>query len=317
MSAHGKKYWIKLYIELLNDDKVAPLNDSAYRRFIECLLLAGELDEDGFLPPLNRMAWKLRLGESALQTDLTHLAQNGLLELKQHPEGDERWYVTKFTERQKPSPGSERTREYRKRKKEEETETETYRTVTQVTKRHENVTPTPTVLYGQFDRTPGPGGKGYNLPENPPTFPPAAQLMHDLTDRYPGSVNSRYLAERLGDNPDREALAHVVKVWMARGYNMNNYEGMCDWYDERVKNPQWTPPTNGKKNAAGNNESAIEAIWRKALQAIDRGRVDDERLKTAIKAVGGSGAIKQANEFTTPKLKGRLFDEYQRVATAS
>lgn len=93
----GAKYWLKLYHEMLDDPKVARLPDSSYRRFIECILLAGELDEAGYLPPVMDMAWRLRLDEATLTQDLARLASSELLEIK--PDG--RWFVTSFEKRQK------------------------------------------------------------------------------------------------------------------------------------------------------------------------------------------------------------------------
>ena len=103
---------------MLDDAKVARLNDSAYRRFVECMLLAGEMQEDGFLPPLEDMSWRLRLSETALEQDMTRLALAGLVERKVHKDG-ERWFVTKFAERQAPSPVAKRVREFRKRQRKE------------------------------------------------------------------------------------------------------------------------------------------------------------------------------------------------------
>jgi hypothetical protein len=145
------KYWIKLYHEMLDDPKVARLNDSAYRLFIECLLLAGEINEDGLLPPVEDMAWRLHKSEVGLPDDMTHLALAGLVEIVQHETGD-RWLVTKFSERQAPSPAAQRMAKYRERKRKEAKEKErkidedtdidtyTYRTVTPVTNRNEHVT---------------------------------------------------------------------------------------------------------------------------------------------------------------------------------
>ncbi len=138
----ASKYWLKLYHEMIDDPKVARLPDSSYRRFIECLLLAGETDDGGYLPPLPDMAWRIRVDETTLQQDLSRLALAGMVELKEN----DRWFVTKFAERQAPSDAAERMREYRKRKrkvaKEKEkredtdTDTDTYRAVTDVTKRN-------------------------------------------------------------------------------------------------------------------------------------------------------------------------------------
>lgn len=114
----ASKYWLKLYHEMIDDPKVARLPDSSYRRFIECLLLAGELDEDGYLPPVEAMAWRLRLNETTLAQDLSRLALAGLVEIKCE-DGCEHWFVTKFAERQAKSTDATRMKEYRKRKKRE------------------------------------------------------------------------------------------------------------------------------------------------------------------------------------------------------
>lgn len=91
------KYWLKLYHEMIDDPKVARLPDSSYRRFIECLLLAGETDEDGFLPDIETMAWRLRIDERTLKDDMSRLALAGLVELAE----DGRWLVSSFSKRQK------------------------------------------------------------------------------------------------------------------------------------------------------------------------------------------------------------------------
>jgi DNA-binding MarR family transcriptional regulator len=116
--------------------------------------------------------------------------------------------------------------------------------------------PTPLVSHVQFDRTPG-NGKGYALPAEPPISPPAARLMQQLTGRYPGAGNVDYIAERLGDCPDEAALAYVVREWLARGFKANNYVGMCDWYDERRRNPQWTPPRNGAAKTTAQHSAPV------------------------------------------------------------
>lgn len=70
-------------------------------------------------------------------------------------------------------------------------------------------------------------------------------------------------------------------------------------------------------NGATPDAPTVDTLWSRTINAVTAGLIDDPRLKAAVKAIGGSAVIRQANEFTTPKLKGRLFDEYQRVATAS
>jgi DnaD/phage-associated family protein len=135
------KYWIKLYHEMIDDPKVARLNDSAYRLFIECLLLAGELDEEGLLPPVEDMAWRLRKSETALPGDMANLANAGMVELIRHS-GGERWFVSNFEKRQAPNPNAQRQAKWREKQRKEpkessslidtdtDTDTDTYGNVT-------------------------------------------------------------------------------------------------------------------------------------------------------------------------------------------
>jgi len=106
------KYWIKLYTEILDDRKMGMLSDRLYRRTVEMLALAGEMDEEGLLPVPSDMAWRLRLNDEELETDLVELARVGILDQR-----DGQWWVTHFSERQAPSPVAKRVAEYRKRKR--------------------------------------------------------------------------------------------------------------------------------------------------------------------------------------------------------
>lgn len=109
-------YWIKLYYDLLDDWKVGNLPDSLKWRFIQCLLVAGEAREDGFLPPLEKFAYRIRpITPESLNDDLSRLARPGLVELKMHPDGTERWFVTKFLERQSSRSNAERQQAWRSR----------------------------------------------------------------------------------------------------------------------------------------------------------------------------------------------------------
>lgn len=108
-------YWIKLYHEILSDPKMGRLPDRVWRRCIECFLMAGELDDGGFLPPVADMAWKLRTDEQELNDDLLKLAQNGIIE-----ERDGRWFVVHFSERQDAMSDAERKSRERERRRKQE-----------------------------------------------------------------------------------------------------------------------------------------------------------------------------------------------------
>lgn len=106
------KFWIKLWIETLHDVKMGSLSDRLWRRTIECFMMAGEKNEDGFLPTLAEMAWILRMGPEELEADLFHLEEVSILDRNMG-----RWFVNKFAERQRPSTSSERSKQHRKREK--------------------------------------------------------------------------------------------------------------------------------------------------------------------------------------------------------
>lgn len=113
----SSKYWIKLYHEVLDDPKMGMLPDNLWRRTIELFLLAGELsidlpeDDRGNLPPTNELAWRLRRSPVELEQELEQLAKINIV-----TKTESGWIVTKFAERQKAVPASERMRQLRERK---------------------------------------------------------------------------------------------------------------------------------------------------------------------------------------------------------
>jgi hypothetical protein len=118
-----KKFWIKLYLEILTDPKMGRMPDWLWRRAIELFLLAGENGNDGLLQPVPDMAWRLRTSEEKLTESLRSLSEVGVVH--ETPEG---WVVTNFSKRQERVEGAERTRLYRERLRNSDES---------VTKRHE------------------------------------------------------------------------------------------------------------------------------------------------------------------------------------
>lgn len=105
-----KRSWIKLYVEMLDDMKLGPLPVWLKWRFVELLLVAAESDENGMLPPVTQMAWRLRVNEDDLLKSLGALREIGVV----CPVGD-RWKVTNFEKRQAAMSNTERVQEFRKR----------------------------------------------------------------------------------------------------------------------------------------------------------------------------------------------------------
>jgi hypothetical protein len=113
----ASKYWIKFYIEALDDPKVARLPDNLWRRYYECCLLAGELDQDGRLPPIPHISWRLRTDEETIATEFDALARIGILDYRADNVLDGYWLVTNFAKRQAPVPGKKRVAQYRETQK--------------------------------------------------------------------------------------------------------------------------------------------------------------------------------------------------------
>lgn len=104
------RLWVKLYLEILDDPKMGRLSNHLWRRAVECFLLAGKQGDDGALPPVEEMAWTLRLSEDKVLEDLHGLAEAGVVH-----EGDAgQWVVTNFKKRQY-SDSMERVKRYRER----------------------------------------------------------------------------------------------------------------------------------------------------------------------------------------------------------
>lgn len=108
----ASQYWIKLYVEIIDDPKMGRLSRSLRYRVIEMLVLAGECNQHGYLPPLEDMAWKLRENVETLESDLIELAKSRILDQR-----NGNWYVVNFEKRQAPSSNAKRVQEFRKRQR--------------------------------------------------------------------------------------------------------------------------------------------------------------------------------------------------------
>jgi len=108
-------YWLKLYIEILDDPKMGQMPDNLWRRTIEIFAVAKECNQSGELPTPEDLAWRLRIDHDKLLGELDQLAALGILSW--HEDGT--LTVTNFAERQGPSPVKKRVQEHRERKRKE------------------------------------------------------------------------------------------------------------------------------------------------------------------------------------------------------
>jgi hypothetical protein len=88
------RIWIKLYLDMLDDDKFGELPEYLKWRAVELFLVAGENGDDGLLPPVKRLAWRLRLAVEKIEETLVALVQIGVVH--ESPDG---WCITNFKKR--------------------------------------------------------------------------------------------------------------------------------------------------------------------------------------------------------------------------
>ncbi len=105
-------YYIKLYIEMLDDYKLMTMPDWMKWRFIQFLLAAREYNHDGLLAPVAQLARRLRIEEDDLVSTLRTMSETGIV--AETPDG---WLVVNFAKRQARVEGVDRTQQWRERKR--------------------------------------------------------------------------------------------------------------------------------------------------------------------------------------------------------
>ena len=125
-------YWLKLYMEILDDPKMATLPDRLWRRVVELFMVAKLENRDGLLPEVQHIAWRLRMHTDDLVMDLRQIAATGIIE-----NTSDGWLVRNFSKRQAASPNTERKQRQRQREQSNqyychENVTEMSRNVTQI-----------------------------------------------------------------------------------------------------------------------------------------------------------------------------------------
>jgi hypothetical protein len=108
-------YWMKLYIEILDDPKMATLSDRVWRRAIELFLVAKRLNKEGALPDTRQIAWMLRMNADELENDMAQIAMTGIVERVVNG-----WFIPKFADRQSAVSDRERKTQERVRRQSQE-----------------------------------------------------------------------------------------------------------------------------------------------------------------------------------------------------
>lgn len=100
--------WVKIYTEMLDDIKIANLEDEQKWRFVQLILLAGECDAGGSFvtgdSPMThaQIAWRLRCDKSVIENDIEKMIEIGLMI------DDGLLTIAKFRERQGPTQAEKR-----------------------------------------------------------------------------------------------------------------------------------------------------------------------------------------------------------------
>ena len=103
-------YWIKFYLDILDDPKMATLPDRLWRRVAELFLVAKRVNKDGELPDTSQIAWILRMPADALEDDLRKIEMTGIIQRTENG-----WMVVNFAKRQAASTNTERSKAFREK----------------------------------------------------------------------------------------------------------------------------------------------------------------------------------------------------------
>jgi len=72
--------WLRLYVEVLDDEKIAKMSDGTYRIFTYLMLVAREKDQNGAIPmELKDIAWRLRRPAAQIKKAIEHLIELEIL----------------------------------------------------------------------------------------------------------------------------------------------------------------------------------------------------------------------------------------------
>lgn len=124
-------YWAKVYIEIIDDPKMATLPDRLWRRIVELILLAKKINNGGHLPDTKQLAWMLRMSTDDLDLDMKQIASTKIV-----IQTETGWFIPNFEKRQAAATNTERVHQFRKRQQNEQyydNVTEMKRIVTQST----------------------------------------------------------------------------------------------------------------------------------------------------------------------------------------
>lgn len=257
-----KRQWIKLYLEITDDPKMGRLPDRLWRRAIELFMLAGEQDDDGLLPAVEDMAWRLRT--SAEEVEQTLQALNGII-VQPTAEG---WLVTKFKERQF-SESYERVKRYRNAKSNADGNADV------AEKESSSTSSSDSILISSEGGGAGEGTNKLEIPSTPrqAMANPYIQAYKQITGGFPGENDYgmiidtfRYFQEEHGEG----YVDYLMPYWTAwstrKGKDGKPYNpGSRVWYCEWAMQGE-IPRANGHEPKTGETKTKNQDVIRKVAQ---------------------------------------------------
>jgi len=230
-------YWMKLYIEILDDPKMATLPDRVWRRIIELFLIAKRMNKGGHIPDTRQIAWMLRMNPDELESDMMQIAQTGIVEREVNG-----WYIPKFAKRQGASSSTERVQQFRKREQHAQynaDETDQKRFVAQSTEtetetERETESAFPHADAGSWELPPPPA------PADPTDYEslsprqaeriPEIQTFREATGRMPGRPTYRTIIETIRQHRfAADDLRPYWTEWNVRGFRPENLAWLLEW----------------------------------------------------------------------------------------
>ena len=241
------RFWIKLYIEMLYDPKLGRLPNHLWRRAVELFLLAGREGNDGALPPVEEMAWILRLPEEKVLEDLHGLAEAGVVHTCATTAGTslrepDQWMVTDFAKQQAAVPVEERVRQFRERNGGGQIVTKRYKRCNEEGEGEGDSNSTSTSLSESFkeeDTIDFP-----NTPKEAMDHPDVKAFAAVTDGRIPGAAQYQAVIEavrlvRAREKLDEEGLReYLAQFWLAwsgrkrkdgRPYDPGNITWLTEW----------------------------------------------------------------------------------------
>jgi hypothetical protein len=225
------KYWLKLYYDMLDDSKIGKLREATRWRFIECLLVAGECDDDGYIPDIQEYAWRVRSDAESVETDFVTLADAGLLS-----QDSGRWKVTKFAERQGPVGDTERWRQWRDRQRKQEyneKQTDFKRDQTEV--QTNRLTDTDKIRIDKIRIEESPNGDTptiYELPEDAHPFSDAHERRQEMVTAISGVVR-----ETCAIGVTEDKFNQAADAFIADGLTTEDVKRFSNWWSKQDDRP--------------------------------------------------------------------------------